>query len=61
MFRRSCEINRPSEMKLPFLFFSSTSTLTIFEIAIDLIPLLMVGLYILFVYIIEFSSSNDDD
>ena len=42
LFRRSCEINRPSETKQLFIFFSTTSPLILFEMVIYLISLLMV-------------------
>ena len=61
LFRGYCEINRPSDMKLVFLFFTSTSPLTLFDMTIYLIPLLMVGLCILLEYFIECSASNDND
>ena len=58
---RSSEINRPSEMKLLFIFFLSTSILTLFKMAIHIIPLIIVGMYQCLVYCIEISASNDDD
>ena len=57
-FRRSCEINRPSEMKLLFIFFLLTDPLMLFEMAIYFILLLMVVLCIWLVYCIEFYASK---
>ena len=61
LFRRFCDINRPSDMKLLFIFFLSTITLTLFEMAFYLITFILVGLYQRLVYCIEISASNDYD